>query len=143
MSGNYTSDFFGWAEHTARLIRERRWQELDADHLADEVEDLGKSERRGISSQLIRLLIHLLKWRYQPDRRSDSWQDSIADARLQILLAIEESPSLRAYPMQQLARCYEKARRNAAKQTGLAPDSLPEDCPFVIDEILGEGWLPQ
>lgn len=88
MSTTYTKDFNLWAQQTAQLLREQRWQEIDLEYLIEEVEDLGKSERRGISSQLTRLLLHLLKWQYQPLRRSDSWLDSITDARTQIELAI-------------------------------------------------------
>jgi hypothetical protein len=143
MTGDYGSDYQDWLLRTARLIREHRWQELDAEHLADEVEDLGKSERRGITSQLTRLLVQLLKWHCQPARRSDSWRDSIADARLQIQLAVDDSPSLRGYPAEQLAACYEKARRAAARQTGLAPGRFPASCPFTIEDILSDDWLPE
>jgi hypothetical protein len=143
MNSDYASDYQAWLAQTARLIREGRWQELDAEHLAEEVEDLGKSERRGIASQLTRLLVHLLKWRHQPERRSDSWRDSIADARLQIQLALEDSPSLRPYPAEQLDTCYRKARRAAAKQTGLAPERFPDSCPFMLADMLSEDWLPE
>jgi hypothetical protein len=111
--------------------------------LIEEIEDLGKSERRGIASQLIRLLLHLLKWQYQPQRRSDSWLDSIADSRLQIELAIQDSPSLRAYPSEQLAQCYAQARRGAAKQTGLPLSLFPEECLYALKDILNEDWLPE
>jgi hypothetical protein len=102
MSKAYTTDFHLWVQQTARLLRERRWQEVDVEHLIEEVKDLGKSERRGITSQLTRLLLHLLKWQYQPQRRSESWLDSITDARTQIELAINDSPSLSNYPAEQL-----------------------------------------
>ena len=98
MNEAYLADFNSWIDQTAHLLRERRWHEIDVEHLIEEVEDLGKSERRGIASQLTRLLLHILKWQYQPQRRSDSWLDSITDARTQIELAIEDSPSLRNYP---------------------------------------------
>ncbi len=88
MNTNYATDLSLWARETADLIREGRWQNIDLEHLVEELEDLGKSEKRGIASQLVRLLIHLLKWEYQPQRRSDSWLDSITDSRLQIELAI-------------------------------------------------------
>jgi len=142
MNGDHATDFNDWLGRTARLIRERRWQEVDAEQLADEVEDLGKSERRGIASQLTRLLVHLLKWRHQPERRSDGWQDSIADSRLQIQLAIEDSPSLRDYLAQQLDPCYRRARRAVAKQTGLPLRVFPETCPFPPQDVLSEDWLP-
>lgn len=142
MNAEHPPDFHAWLVRTARLLREHRWDELDAEQLAEEVEDLSKSERRGVSSQLTRLLLHLLKWRFQPQRRSDSWLDSIADARLQLQLALDDSPSLRGYPAEQLAVCYHKARRAAARQTGLAPERFPEQCPFSLDDVLNEDWLP-
>lgn len=142
MRNDFSTDYHDWLSRTARLLRERRWQELDVEHLADEVEGLGKSERRGISSQLTRLLIHLLKWRYQPERRSDSWLDSISDARLQVQLAMDDSPSLQTYPAEELARCYLRARRSAAKQTGLAVTRFPPNCPFDLDALFDEDWLP-
>ncbi len=71
MNTAYPTDFSLWVQQTAQLLRERRWQEIDLEHLIEEVEDLGKSERRGIASQLTRLLLHLLKWQYQPEHRSD------------------------------------------------------------------------
>lgn len=135
-------DFHAWLEQSARLIRAGRWQELDADLLADELEDLGKSERRGIASQLTRLLVHLLKWQYQTARRSDSWRDSILDARLQIALALDDSPSLRGYPAERLDDCYGRARRAAVRQTGLPIARFPETCPFALADILDDAWLP-
>jgi hypothetical protein len=139
----YTTDFSTWAQQTAKLLREERWQEVDLVHLVEEVEDLGKTEKRGIASQLTRLLLHLLKWQYQPERRSDSWLDSITDARLQIELAIQDSPSLKTYPLMQLEKSYQKARVSAAKQTRLPLSVFPEVCPFSLDDCLSEDWLPE
>ncbi|MDH3604279.1 MAG: DUF29 domain-containing protein [Candidatus Tectomicrobia bacterium] len=143
MSAAYTEDFSLWVQQTVELLRERRWQEIDVEHLIEEVEDLGKSERRGIASQLTRLLLHLLKWQYQPQRRSDSWLDSITDARTQIELAIEDSPSLQDYPATQLERRYQVARRKAAEQTHLPLSTFPEVCSYPPESILAEDWLPE
>jgi flagellar biosynthesis component FlhA len=132
-----------WLEETAKLLLENRWQEIDKEHLIEEISDLGKSEKRSISSQLIRLLLHLLKWQYQPQRRSDSWLDSITDARTQIELTIKDSPSLKNYPQEQLTDSYEKARRQAAKQTGLIISTFPEECLYELDLVLDEDWLPE
>jgi len=143
MPSPYATDFDLWVRQTARLVREQRWQELDVEALLAEIEDLGKSERRGISSQLTRLLMHLLKWHYQPQRRSESWLDSISDARLQIELALKDSPSLRTYPAEQIEQSYRKARQSAAKQTGLPLSIFPEGCPYTLDAILDEDYLPQ
>ena len=142
MNTSYAADYSIWARNTANLVRENRWREIDLEHLAEELEDLSKSEKRGITSQLIRLLLHLLKWQYQPQRRSDSWLDSITDARTQIELTIEESPCLRSYLQEQLAQAYQRARRSAAQQTGLPLSTFPEFCRYCLTDILSEGWMP-
>ena len=138
----YATDYNLWVRQTAKLLREHRWHDVDLENLLEEIEDLGKSERRGITSQLTRLLLHLLKWKYQPQRRSDSWLDSIADSRLQIELALQDSPSLKVYPLEQLEQSYQRARRSASKQTGLPLTKFPEKCPFLLEDILNEDWLP-
>jgi Domain of unknown function DUF29 len=143
MSEKYLIDFSSWIDQTAQLLRERRWNEIDVLNLIEEVEDLGKSERRAIVSQLTRLLLHLLKWQYQPQRRSDSWLDSITDARTQIELAIDDSPSLRSYPAEQLKESYQRARRQAAKQTNTEISVFPDVCPYSLEMILAEDWLPE
>nr|WP_290227785.1 DUF29 domain-containing protein [Trichocoleus desertorum] len=143
MSVTYTADFDLWLKQTAQLLRDRRWHEVDLEHLIEEIEDLGKSERRGVTSQLIRLLLHLLKWQYQPQRRSDSWLDSITDARTQISLALEDSPSLKSYPAEQLELSYQRARQQAAKQTGISLEVFPEACPYPLELVLAEDWFPE
>lgn len=143
MSTTSLADFSAWIVQTTQLLRERRWQEIDVVRLIEEVEDLGKSERRGISSQLTRLLLHLLKWQYQPQRRSDSWLDAITDARTQIELAIEDSPSLKSYPAAQLEESYQRARRQAARQTSIEILVFPETCPYVVEQVLADDWLPE
>jgi Domain of unknown function DUF29 len=142
MSQIYLSDFSIWIDQTTQLLQEQRWQEIDVVHLIEEVKDLGKSERRAIASQLIRLLLHLLKWEYQPLRRSDSWLDSITDARTQIELAIADSPSLKNYPAQELEASYQKALRQAAKQTLIEISVFPSSCPHSLELVLTEDWLP-
>ncbi len=142
MNDTYLTDFNLWIDKTAQLLREQRWHEIDVVHLIEEIEDLGKSERRSLSSQLTRLLLHLLKWQYQPQRRSDSWLDSITDARTQIELAIEDSPSLRNYPAEKLEESYTRARRAAAKQTNMDISVFPNLCPYSLELVLTENWLP-
>jgi hypothetical protein len=139
----YSTDFSTWISQTAQLLRERRWHDIDVANLIDEVEDLGKSERRAIDSQLTRLLLHLLKWQYQPQRRSDSWLDSITDARTQIDLAIKDSPSLKGYPAEQLEESYRRARRQAAIQTKLEISVFPQTCQYSLDLVVADDWLPE
>ncbi len=143
MSETYLTDFNLWIDRTTQLLREERWHQIDVAHLIEEIEDLGKSERRGIVSQLTRLLLHLLKWQYQPQRRSDSWLDSITDARTQIELAIEDSPSLKNYPAEKLEESYQRARRQAAKQTNIDISVFPNACPYSLELVLAEDWLPE
>jgi hypothetical protein len=142
MSTIYEHDLVLWAKTTAQLLREQRWEAIDLPHLIEEVEDLGKSERSAIGSQMERIMVHLLKWQYQPQRRSDSWLDSINDGRSQIRRKIEDSPSLWNYPEEILEKEYARARREASRQTGLALNTFPESCPFAIDQVL-EDWLPE
>ncbi|WP_445631044.1 DUF29 domain-containing protein [Nostoc sp. DSM 114167] len=143
MSATYKADFNLWIQQTAQLLRSHHWHEVDVEHLIEEVESLGKSERRAIASQLTRLLLHLLKWQYQPQRRSDSWLDSITDSRTQIELAILDSPSLKSYPTEQLEESYQRARRKAAKQTGMLVSVFLEEYPYSVELVLDEDWLPE
>ena len=141
-SQTYQLDFNTWTHQTAQLLREGRWAEVDTEHLIEEIEDLGKRDRRAVTSQLIRLLLHLLEWQYQPERRSDSWLDSITDARVQIDLAFEDSPSLRNYLAEQVEKSYERSQRQAAQQTKLAVSDFPSTCPYSLEDILKQDWLP-
>ncbi len=143
MSEIYSTDFISWTAKTAQLLREKRWHEVDTAHLIEEIEDLGKSERRAFVSQLTRLLLHLLKWQYQPQRRSDTWLDSITDARTQLELALEDSSSLKSYPAEKLADSYQRARRQAAKQTSMNRSAFPNVCPYSLELVLTESWLPE
>ncbi|WP_124971567.1 DUF29 domain-containing protein [Aphanothece sacrum] len=141
MMTNYDKDLTIWAKDTAQLLRERRWDAIDWTHLIEEVEDLGKSERSAIASQMERIMVHLLKWQYQPQRRSDSWLDSINDGRSQIRRKLEDSPSLQSYPQQILEKEYIRARREAVRQTRLEIGIFPELCPYVIEQVIDD-WLP-
>ena len=141
MPTTYDCDLILWARDTAQLLREQRWDAIDWEHLIEEIEDLGKSERSAIGSQMERILLHLLKWQYQPQRRSDSWLDSINDGRSQIRRKLEDSPSLSSYPAQILDKEYTRARREAARQTGLVLSIFPEFCPYTIAQVI-EDWLP-
>jgi hypothetical protein len=142
MPTTYDCDLILWARDTAQLLREQRWDAIDWEHLIEEIEDLGKSERSAIGSQMERILLHLLKWQYQPQRHSDSWLDSINDGRSQIRRKLEDSPSLRGYPAQILDKEYTRARREAARQTGLVLSIFPEFCPYNIAQVI-EDWWPQ
>lgn len=140
----YEADTMAWASANAELLRQRRFDELDVQHLIEELEDMGKSERRALESHLTVLLMHLLKWQYQSAMRGNSWLLSIANARESIEDALSDSPSLR--PKLQdaafVSRAYSKARRSASIETGLDVSTFPEECPFDAVQIESD-WLPQ
>lgn len=142
MSSTYQIDFNIWTDQTAQLLREGRWEEIDTEHLIEEIEDLGKRDRQSVTSQPIRLLLHLLKWQYQPERRSDSWLDSITNARVQIELALEDSPSLRNHLKEQVGTSYQRVCRQASQQTGINTSVFPLKRPYKLAQALDESWLP-
>jgi hypothetical protein len=133
----YKQDYAGWVEDTARAIEEGRFNEIDRAALADEVRDLGKSERREIESALRVLVMHLLKAKYQPEKRSRSWDASVRVQRKQLAKFLRESPSLRPEFPELLADAYDKARIEAADETGIDIDTFPETCEWTVPEVLG------
>ena len=139
----YDEDFFAWTEEQARLLRAGELAEIDALNLAEEVESVGRSDRREIRSRLIVLLTHLLKWRFQPDARSSGWLGTIREQRDQIELILEDSPSLRPVIAEALSRAYKKARMIASEETTLPETTFPAECPFTPDQILAEDFLPE
>lgn len=140
----YRKDFYGWCLATAKLVREEKWSDLDRESLAEEVESLGISQRHALGSHLKNLVMHLLKWHYQPSGRQTghSWQSSIINARDDIAVLIEDSPSLRREIGGLLARRYPAARLLAQNETGLPLDTFPETCPWTHEQILDDDFWP-
>src|SRR5262249_3611185 len=122
--------------------RARRLDQLDYQALAEELEDMGRSERRAVENYLRNLLLHLLKWAVQTERRSGSWRDSIDTARDAIADLLRDSPSLRPHLPAVIIRQCERARRSAVNQTGMAEKNFPSKCPFTLDEILALTFFP-
>lgn len=137
MKNLYETDFYLWSMEQTDHLKNQRYHLLDLDHLIEEIEDLGKSERRAVKSNLINLITHLLKCEFQKDFKSKSWEDSIKECRRQILIDTEDNPSLNEYPEEILLYCYSKARNFASKETGLDLKTFPLECPWSINEILG------
>src|ERR1051325_1039077 len=138
----YDEDFFAWTEEQARLLREGAFSEIDAANLAEEIESMGKNNRRELGSRLAVLLMHLLKWHYQPNRRSPSWATTVRDQRDEIEEILSDSPSLRPVVRDALSSVYKRARRKAIGETGLPEATFPSDCPFTLEQILAEDFLP-
>ena len=137
---SYESDLYEWTKEQADALRRRAPNMLDWDNLAEEIESLGVSQRSEIRSRLKVLLVHLLKWKCQPEGRCGSWRGSIREARDQIEDVLDDNPSLRTYSAECLAKAYARARLQALDETGLL--RLPEACYWTIDEILADDLLP-
>src|SRR5262245_54747548 len=131
----YDEDFHAWSVEQAARLRETRPGTIDWENVAEEIESLGKSDRRKVASELKTILEHLIKWRYQPQKRKAGWRSSIREHRDRIDRNIADSPGLRRLPAQVLAEEYRKARRAALDDTGLPADRVPERSPFSVDEV--------
>jgi hypothetical protein len=148
MSDLYDEDFAAWSDHQAALLRrmgagERVNNQVDWENVAEEIETLGRSDRREIRNRLTVICEHLLKWAYQPEQQSGSWRSSVIEARQQIASLIEESPSLKGYPATMLTGrhgAYVHGRAKAAASTGLV--GLPETCPWSIAQLLDDEFWP-
>lgn len=139
----YETDFYAWTQEQARLLRQRRWADLDLDNLIDEVESVGGSEKREIGSRLTVLLAHLLKWKYQPGHRGSSCTGTIFEQRGQLGAIIRTSPSLRASYEAQVHERFLSGRLLAAKETGIAFGLFPEECPWTPDQVLDMEFWPE
>ena len=140
MSDNDT-DFYAWTQAQAAAIRAGAWGDVDRAHLAEEIEDVGKSERRAVISHLRVLLTHLLKWDYQPARRSDSWIHSMINAQVELETLLHASPSLAPDLPAFVAQAYAQARRVASLETALPSAMFPDPCPWGTDVLLRPEWL--
>ena len=139
----YNQDFFEWTTHNAELLRAGRFSEADITHIAEEIEDMGKSQRKELGSRLRVLMIHLLKWKFQPEHRSPSWEQTIDLQRAEIEDLLEYMPSLRGTLPDTLARIYPRAVRWAAKESQLSASGFPVTCPFTPEQVLDDAFLPE
>lgn len=138
----YDADFYTWTQAQAEALRARCWGTLDIDHLAEEIEDLGKEQRHAIQSHLRILVLHLLKVVYQRQRRL-SWLRSLRNARVEIEARLTVSPSLRQQLPDMLAWAYTRARKAAAEETRLPLATFPDACPWTLEHVLHEDFLPE
>jgi hypothetical protein len=139
----YDDDFFAWTQEQARLLRDGELADIDVENLAEEIESMGRSNRRELRSRLAVLIMHLLKWRYQPVFRSTSWSGTIREQRRQVRELVDESPSLGSMLSADLSVIYEAAVVKAVIETGLEDSSFPAECPYTPDQILSEDFLPE
>ncbi|RWC55817.1 DUF29 domain-containing protein [Mesorhizobium sp.] len=137
----YETDFAQWSAEQAALLRDGRLSELDRENVAEEIESLGRSDRREIRSRMEVLIAHLLKWEFQPGHRCHSWQASISEQRVWIGNILKDSPSLRRYPAQIFDEAYGDALPTAVRETGLRKAHFPSESPFTVKQALdGRFW---
>jgi hypothetical protein len=132
----YDQDFNLWVAAQQAALKEHCYTDLDLPNLLEELDGLTKRDKRALKSHLRVLLTHLLKWHYQPQKRTTSWQASIDNARLEIADILDDSPSLRNYLPEILTKCYQFARKQAAKETQLSTNTFPIDCPYALEQAL-------
>ncbi len=139
----YDQDYALWIETTIAQLRSKNVTEIDWANILEEFEDMGKRERRSLKSNLVILLQHLLKWEFQPEKRSGSWKGSIIEHRQRIHDQLEESPSLRSNLLAIVASAYTNAVERTANETGLEIEGFPIDCPYALGDILDAAFLPE
>jgi len=142
MTTLYDTDFNQWIEETAKTLKAGNFQALDLENLIEEIESMTRSDKREIVNRLKVLIMHLLKLKYQPNKKTRSWQTTINEQRDQIELVLEDSPSLKPYLALKLDDCYKKAKRDAIAETNLPSSAFPPECPFTQEQILTAGWFP-
>ncbi|MDD5265864.1 MAG: DUF29 domain-containing protein [Methylococcales bacterium] len=139
---SYEKDFYSWTQEQAELLKHGRFSELDIDNLIEEIETMGRSEKRELESRLTILLLHLLKWKYQDVRRGRSWQLSIDEQRLQFCKTLSENPGLKPALDEIIKDAYKLAVIKAARETKISKAVFPECCPWNLAQFIEEGFYP-
>jgi uncharacterized protein DUF29 len=139
----YGEDFVLWTQHQAALIRAGRFELVDWANVAEEIEAMGSRERRELGTRLKVLLMHLLKWQFQSQRRSRSWRATINDQRDEIEQLLADDPSLRREIDALMRKRYPTARTNAAAETDLGLRALPGRCPYSAEQVLDSRYFPE
>lgn len=139
----YDRDFYLWLQETAQLLRNGDFDRLDIENLVEEIESMGRSNKHAVESNLEVVLMHLLKYKYQPERRSNSWRFTLLEHRSRLSRDFGDSPSLRSHFAQTFNKSYQQARKLAAAETGLLIETFPPDSPFTSEQTLDEDYLPE
>ncbi|HWP49401.1 MAG TPA: DUF29 domain-containing protein [Candidatus Limnocylindrales bacterium] len=140
---DYEKDFYAWLMKNAELIRQGKFSEVDTENVAEELEAMGRSEKQELMNRLTLLLVYLLKWQFQPVRRSKSGKNTIITQRLDIQELLNESPSLRQELEQGIEIAYQKAKLKAEDETGIDLRHFPIKCPFSFEQILDDNFFPE
>ncbi len=141
----YETDVVAWANEQAQHIRAGHFAKLDLEHLAEEIEDVGKSEQRELASRLAVLMAHLLKWQYQGHFRGSSWAATIKEQRRQVHYHLSDVPSLRQKleDLEWIDIVWGRSKTVASAETGIGFDKLPASCPWSMEQVMAIDWLPE
>ena len=142
MTSLYETDFHAWANQQATLLRAGNLAAADMPNIIEEIESMGRSEQRELVNRLVVLMLHLLKWRYQPALRGNSWKLSIREQRLRLAAHLEDNPSLNSKIDLAMSRAYSLALVEAERETGLAEATFPPVCPFAFTQMMDDGFWP-
>ncbi|MHB8248862.1 MAG: DUF29 domain-containing protein [Acidithiobacillus sp.] len=142
-TGLYEQDFLAWIEDQAEALRAKQGGALDWENLLEEVESMGRNERNAMESRLSLLLMHLMKWHWQPEKRSKSWMQTIREQRKAIRRILRNSPSLRNHVPEMLPEAWAEARDDAAFETEIPLSTFPEACPWGLDTQVLADWMPE
>ena len=132
----YERDLYAWSLEQARLLKEGRLDEVDAENVAEEILDVGRNEYDKLESALAVLLMHMLKWDHQPDKRTRSWENTILEQRDRVELQFRDNPSLKSRTEEAVGRAYRRGRLRASGETDLDLEEFPEECPYDWDAIM-------
>ena len=145
MTSDYDTDFYAWTQNQAAALAAGHVSELDLANLAEEIESLGKRDRRALESHLDVLVMHLLKWFYQPEGRQTghSWRSTIRTQRRDIRRILRDSPSLRRQMQDMIDSDYQDVRLDASNETGLPLETFPESYPWTAEQVFDETFWPE
>ncbi|MCK6442152.1 DUF29 domain-containing protein [Elstera cyanobacteriorum] len=139
----YESDFYAWTRQQATLLRDGKLAQADIEKIAEEIDSMGWGEQRELENRLTVLMLHLLKWRYQPALRGNSWRYSVMEQRRRIERHLRQNPSLRAKLPETILDAYGDALIEAARETGLDPSGFPQTCPWAFDDMMAPTFWPE
>ena len=142
MLATYEKDLYTWSLEQALLLRQRKFDEIDLEHIIEEIEDMSKSERRALQSFLETLLMHLLKWQFQPAHQGRSWKFTIIEQRKRIESHLEENPGLKSKLPELIEKAYGYAITGAIRETGLSIKVFPEECPWSYQQFTNPDFWP-
>lgn len=141
----YEQDFYAWTEQMSQALQNKQYNSIDWEHLIEEIDDMGKRERRALESRIVTLIMHLLKWQVQDNARSNSWLATIKTQRLQIKKLLKEMPSLKQKLPEIISDSdtYREAVLKAQTETGLSEKQFPVSCPYTIEQLLDDEFFPE